>query len=90
MQLSTNPSYDRLMTDDRNYHIVFLVVGGLFLLLLLRLSVFSWAQFKRSARRIFERRTYFSFGAASLTLGLLAVAFWANVTSVVKHAIDEP
>ncbi|MDT7578548.1 MAG: hypothetical protein QOH17_4881, partial [Pseudonocardiales bacterium] len=32
-----------------------------------------------------ERRSYFSFGAASLTLGLfLAVVFWANVTSVVN------
>jgi hypothetical protein len=42
-------------------------------------------RFKRARRRTFERRSYFSFGAASLTLGLLmAVVFWANVTSVVN------
>jgi hypothetical protein len=85
MQFPTSPAYDRLLTDDRNYHIVFLVVGGLFTLLLLLLSVFSWVRFKRARRRTFERRTYFSFGAVSLTLGLLmAVVFWANVTSVVN------
>lgn len=85
MQFSTSPAYDRLLTADRNFHIVFLVVGGLFMLLLLLLSVFSWVRFKRAPRRTFERRTYFSFGAVSLTLGLvMALAFWANVTSVVN------
>src|SRR6185437_15055969 len=72
-------------TEDRNFHLVFLVVGGLFTLLLLLLSGFSLVRFKRARRRTFERRTYFSFGAVSLTLGLLmAVVFWANVTSVVN------
>jgi len=85
MPFSTSPAYDRLLAADRNFHVVFLVVGGLFLLLLLLLSVFSWVRFRRAARRSFERRSYFSFGAVSLTLGLLlAVAFWANVTSVVN------
>ena len=42
-------------------------------------------RFKRARRRTFERRSYFSFGAVSLALGLLmAVVFWANVTSVVN------
>lgn len=85
MQFSTSPAYDRLLTADRNFHIVFLVVGGLFMLLLLLLSGFSWVRFKRARRRTFERRSYFSFGAVSLTLGLLmALAFWANATSVVN------
>ena len=85
MQFSTSPAYDRLLTADRNFHIVFLVVGGLFTLLLLLLSVFCWVRFKRARRRTFERRAYLSFGSASLVLGLLmAVAFWANVTSVVN------
>jgi uncharacterized membrane protein YidH (DUF202 family) len=84
MQFPTNPAYDRLLTDDRNFHVVFLVVGGLFTLLLLLFSVFSWVRFNRARRRTFERRSYFSFGAVSLTLGLLmAVVFAANVTSVV-------
>jgi nitrate reductase gamma subunit len=85
MQLTTNPSYDRLLIADRNFHIAFLVVGGLFTLLLLLFSVFSWVQFKRAHRRTFERRTYFSFGAVSLALGLLmAVVTLGNVTSVVN------
>jgi nitrate reductase gamma subunit len=85
MQFSTSPAYDRLLTDDRNFHVVFLVVGGLFTLLLLLFSVFSWVRCKRARRRTFERRTCFSFGAVSLTLGLLmAVVYAGNVTSVVN------
>jgi uncharacterized membrane protein YidH (DUF202 family) len=85
MQFSTSPAYDRLLIADRNFHIVFLVVGGLFMLLLLLFSVYSWVRFKRARRHTFERRSYFSFGAASLAVGLfLAVVTWANVTSVVN------
>jgi hypothetical protein len=85
MQFSTSPAYDQLLAADRNFHVVFLVVGGLFTLLLLLFSVFSLVRFKRARRRTFERRSYFCFGAVSLTLGLLmAVVFWANVTSVVN------
>ncbi|GIM91931.1 hypothetical protein [Paractinoplanes toevensis] len=83
MPFTANAAYDRVLADDRNYHIVFLVVGGLFTLLLLLLCVFSWKRFKRAPRRTFERRTYLSFGTASLFLLLfMAVALWANVTSV--------
>ncbi|XVU22946.1 hypothetical protein ACQPZJ_37605 [Actinoplanes sp. CA-054009] len=83
MDFSTSPAYDRVLADDRNYHIVFLVVGGLFMVLLLLLSAFSWARGRRASRGTFERRTFFAFGAASLILGLfMVVVFWANVTSV--------
>ncbi len=85
MPFSTSPAYDRILTDDRNYHIVFLVVGGLFTLLLLLFSVFSGMRYGRARRGTFERRTYFCFGTVSLTLGLLmGVVCWANVTSVVN------
>jgi hypothetical protein len=85
MQISMNPAYNPLLTADRNFHLVFLVVGGLFTLLLLLFSVFSWVRFKRAPRRTFERRSYFSFGAVGLTLGLvMAVVFAGNVTSVVN------
>ncbi len=85
MQFLTSPAYDQLLTADRNFHVVFLVVGGLFTLLLLLFSVFSWVRFKRARRRTFERRSYFSFGAVSLALGLImATVFWGNVTSVVN------
>jgi nitrate reductase gamma subunit len=85
MQFSMSPAYDPLLTADRNYHVAFLVVGGLFTLLLLLFSVFSWVRFKRARRRTFERRSYFSSGAVSLALGLLmAVVSWGNVTSVVN------
>jgi uncharacterized membrane protein YidH (DUF202 family) len=85
MQFSTSPAYDRLLIADRNFHVVFLVVGGLFTLLLLLFSVYSWVRFKRAPRRPFERRSYLSFGAVSLAAGLfLAVVTWGNVTSVVN------
>jgi len=85
MQLLTSPAYDLLLAADRNFHLVFLVVGGLFMLLLFLVCVFSWVRFKRAPRRTFERRTFFSFGVVSLTLSLLmAVVYWANVTSVVN------
>jgi uncharacterized membrane protein YidH (DUF202 family) len=85
MQISTSPAYGPLLTADRNFHVAFLVVGGLFIILLLLFSAFSWLRFKRARRRTFERRSYFSFGAVSLVLGLvLAAVFWGNVTSVVN------
>jgi uncharacterized membrane protein YidH (DUF202 family) len=85
MPFSTSPAYDRLLTADRNFHVAFLVVGGFFTLLLLLFSVFSWVRFRRAHRRTFERRSYFSFGAVSLALGLvLAMVSWGNVTSVVN------
>jgi cytochrome bd-type quinol oxidase subunit 2 len=81
----TSPAYDRLLTADRNFHVVFLVVGGLFTVLLLLFSGFCWVRFRRAGRRTFERRSYLCFAAVSLTLGLLmAVVLWANVTSVVN------
>jgi len=85
MSFETSPAYDRLLASDRHYHVVFLVVGGLFMLLLLLFSAFSWMRWKRARRRTFERRAFFSFGAVSLIFGLfMIVAFWANVTSVVN------
>ncbi|MEU8819676.1 hypothetical protein [Actinoplanes sp. NPDC048796] len=84
MSFETSPAYDRVLADDRNYHIVFLVVGGLFTVLLLLFCVFSWVRFRRARRHTFERRAYLGFGVTSLVLSLvMAVAVWANVTSVV-------
>jgi uncharacterized membrane protein YidH (DUF202 family) len=85
MQFSNSPAFDHLLTADRNYHIAFLVVGGLFTFLLLLFSAFSWVRFKRARRRTFERRSYLAFGTVSLAVGLvMAVVSWANVTSVVN------
>jgi hypothetical protein len=87
MRFLTNPAYDRLLDADREFHVVFLVVGGLFTVLLLLLSVYCWVRFQRARRRTFERRSYLSFGAVSLLLGLLmGVVFYANVSSVVNPA----
>jgi uncharacterized membrane protein YidH (DUF202 family) len=80
-----SPAYGSLLTADRNFHVVFLVIGGLFTVLLLLFSGFSWVRFRRARRRTFERRSYFSFGVASLTVALaLAVVFAGNLTSVVN------
>ena len=85
MPFSTNPAYDRLLTADRDYHAVFLVIGGPFTLFLLLFSVFAWVRFKRARRRTFERRTYLWFAVVSLTFGLvMALGFWANLTSVLN------
>jgi hypothetical protein len=85
MPFSTSPAYGQLLTADRNFHIVFLAVGGLFTLLLLLFSVFSWVRFKRARQRRFERRSYLCFGAVSLAIGLvMAVVTWGHVTSVVN------
>jgi hypothetical protein len=85
MPFATNPAYDRVLADDRNYHLVFLVVGGSFTLLLLILSIVSWRRFRSAGRRTFERRTHLGFATASLTLVLfMAVALWANLTSVIN------
>src|ERR1700684_3196318 len=85
MHISTSPAYGQLLTADRNFHVAFLVVGGPFILLLLLFSTYSWVRFKQARHRTFERRSYFSFAAVSLVLGLvLATVFWGNVTSVVN------
>ncbi|MFD0524590.1 hypothetical protein [Paractinoplanes durhamensis] len=85
MPFETSPAYDRVLADDRNYHIVFLVVGGLFTVLLILFSVFCWWRLKRAPKRTFERRTFLWFGVAGVTFSLfMVVALWANVTSVVN------
>jgi uncharacterized membrane protein YidH (DUF202 family) len=85
MTFSTSPAFDQLLTADRNFHISFLIVGCPFTLLLLLFSAYSWVRFKRARHRPFERRSYFTFGAASLAIGLvMAVVSWGNVTSVVN------
>jgi hypothetical protein len=83
MELPNNPAYERLLASDRDYHLVFLVIGGPCLVLLLLLAVWSWVRYRRATRRTFERRTFLGFGVVSLFFGLfMVVAFWANLTSV--------
>jgi hypothetical protein len=83
MELLNNPAYERLLTSDRDYHLVFLVIGGPCTVLLLLLAVWSGVRYRRAVRRTFERRTMLSSGVVSLFFGLfMVVAFWANLTSV--------
>src|SRR5690242_1372007 len=83
MPLQANPAYDLVLADDRNYHLVFLVVGGLFTLLLLLFTVFSSRRLHRARRGTFERRTHlWSAIAGGALLLFMGVALWANVTSV--------
>jgi hypothetical protein len=85
-----NPAYHRVRSDYVNFHVVFVVIGGLFTLLLLLSCVFFWLRFRRAPqvdgrKWTFERRTYFSFGVLSLVIGLfMAVAFAANLSTVVS------
>lgn len=79
-----------LISDYARFHLVLVLVGGLFLLIMLALSVFFWRRFTRAQRTelrkwTFERRTYFVFGVVSVLVSLfLALIVAANVSNVVN------
>lgn len=87
---TSNPALNSLLSDYTKYHVVLVIVGGLFVLGFLLLSIFSWTQFKRAPkagnrRWTFEKKTYFSFGLSSAVVGLLmALIVAANVSSVLS------
>jgi cytochrome bd-type quinol oxidase subunit 2 len=86
----TNPALNVLMSDYTKYHLVLVVVGGMFLIALVLLSVFLWRRFRR-ARKVgtrtwtFEKKTYFLFGVLSVLVGLfMALVVAANVSTVLN------
>ena len=84
----SNPALNALIADYTKYHVVLVVVGGMFLLGLFALGVVFWKRFKRapktgSRRWSFEKKTYFCFSAVSVLVGLLmALIVAANVSNV--------
>lgn len=86
----SNPAFNELLSDYRNYHVVLLVFGGLIELLVVAFCIFAWIRAKRAGRtetgkRTFEKRTYVTFALFTTVIGLaFAVVLAANVTTVVN------
>ncbi len=84
----SNPALNRLLSDYTAYHVLLVLVGGLFVVALLVGSAVSWTRFNAAAqvagrRWTFERKTYLCFGTCSTIIGvLLAVIVAANVSNV--------
>lgn len=84
----SNPAMNILMNDYITYHLVLVVVGGVFVLIFFLLSLFLWTQWKRTAKVAsrtwtFEKKTYFFLGAVSVVAGLLiALIVAVNATTV--------
>lgn len=93
----SNPALSALLHDYTAYHVVLVVVAGLFLGATSWLAVVLWLRYRR-ARRIsggaagFERRTYLGFALASAVVALfLAVVVAANVSNALdpRHGFAE-
>lgn len=79
----SNPALNALLADYVRYHVVFIVVAGLFLIGLAALSAFSWLKYRGAEKATAQRRTYLGFGIVSLLVALmLALLIAANVSSV--------
>jgi hypothetical protein len=91
---NSNPVLSKLISDYSNYHLVLVIVGGLFLLGLVWLNLFLWGRFKKGPKAethkwTFEKKTYFHLGMFSVLVGLL-MAFMVIVNaSTVLEARQE-
>jgi hypothetical protein len=87
---NSNPVLGKLISDYTNYHVVLVVVGGIFLFSLILLNLFLWERFQKSPRTntrqwTFEKKTYFYLGASSVFLSLfIALVFAANLSTVLE------
>lgn len=83
----SNPALSALLRDYTTYHVVLVVLGGLFLTALTWLSAAMWRRWRRSRHTAsgataFERRTYLSFGLLGAVVALfLALVVAANVSN---------
>ncbi len=86
----SNPALNSLLSDYIKYHVVFLIVGGLFTLILLTLSILFWTRYKKTPKTaiskwIFEKKTYFSFSLLTTIVGLfMALIVVANTSTVLN------
>jgi hypothetical protein len=86
----SNLAYNTLLHDYTQYHVVFLIEGGIFTLLLIVLSLYSWQQFKRAPKAetrnwTFEKKTYFCFGLVSnVVTVLMLLILAANLSNVLN------
>lgn len=79
----SNPALNALLADYVRYHVVFIVVGGLFLVGFVILTVVALRGFRASDKATAQRRTYLGFVIVSLLIALmLALLIAANLSSV--------
>ena len=76
----SNPAYNTLLHDYTTYHVVLVIEGGMFALLLLVLSVYFWRRFQRTQKAethpwTFEKKACFCFGLVCtvVTFGMLLI-----------------
>ena len=87
----TNPALNELLSDYATYHLVLVIIGGLFTAAFIAMSVFCWAKYKKAStvdgrKWTFEKKTFFSFGMlATMTSMLLALIVVANISNVVDY-----
>lgn len=85
-----NPALNHLLSDYIKYHVVLLIVGGLFTLILAALSVLFWMRYQRAPKTdtrkwTFEKKTYFSFSLLTSIVGLfMALIVVANASTVLN------
>ncbi|MDI1289082.1 MAG: hypothetical protein PSX37_03905 [bacterium] len=84
----SNVVLERLTADYAAYHLILVIVGGAFLLVIGVLSVLSWIGFARARRRPHwstERWIYLGFGllGAAVT-GFLLLILTANISTVLQ------
>lgn len=86
----SNSAMNALLNDYIKYHVVLVVVGGFFALIVLLLSLFFWVQWKRAPKAAlhkwtFEKKIYFFLGVVSTIISLLIALIVAiNATTVLN------
>lgn len=83
---TNSPALNSMLSDYKNYHIVLIITGSLFLLIFARLSILFWIRYKR-LRKIdkcrFERDSMFFFGSVTMFCGFfMALTILANTGTV--------
>ncbi len=79
----SNPAYDTLLRDYINYHVVLVIQGGVFVILLAWLSLYFWRRYRKTQH--FERTVSVWFGATSLLVALGMLLIVAINLSTVVH-----
>lgn len=83
-----NPAMHKIIDDYAKYHATLVIAGGLFIAILISLSVIFWIKFKKIPKTgkfkwTFEKKVHFSFGFLSGIVALLmALIIAANATNV--------
>jgi len=85
----SNPALNELLNDYARYHLVLVVLGGIFTLTFIAVSIFCWVKFKAMAKTdagkwTFGKKTFLSFAILATTTTLLMMLIVAaNISNVV-------